>query len=467
MSDSPAATTTNSHLQVPKISPERCTRTGDPPAPPVDLPPKKIPRRQSTRLPSLCHHKGTGLGYVVLNGKFFYLGPWNAPETQSAYNRKVAEWLAAGRQLPVEPDQITVAEVVDRFWSHAMSYYRSPDGELSTEVDNIRLALRPVLKLYADLRAVEFGPLCLRTIRDEMIRSERLTRLNINKRIGRIKMVFKWATSMEMIPGSNFHALQTLVGLKRGRTEAREGKKVAPAPEELIQAVKPHVSRQVWALIRLQLLTGARPGELLVMQPKDVDRSSEVWVYQPDKHKTRNWGHDRFIYIGPQGQQALAPFLLRPPEDYCFSPKEAERERYDRQRRRLRDEITSRFFKDRKPNWKRKINHCYNVDSYRRAITRALAMAYPMPKHLKKKSKENAAQYKARLGEARYEEAVAFRKQYHWHPHQLRHNAATEIRREFGIEAAKIILGHQNVGITEIYAEQDKHKAMKAIAKYG
>ncbi len=37
-----------------------------------------------------------------------------------------------------------------------------------------------------------------------------------------------------------------------------------------------------------------------------------------------------------------------------------------------------------------------------------------------------------------------------WHPHQPRHNAATELRKEFGIEAARIILGHHSPAITEV-----------------
>ncbi|HUU22592.1 MAG TPA: tyrosine-type recombinase/integrase [Phycisphaerae bacterium] len=54
-----------------------------------------------------------------------------------------------------------------------------------------------------------------------------------------------------------------------------------------------------------------------------------------------------------------------------------------------------------------------------------------------------------------------------WHPHQLRHNAATELRREFGLEAARIILGHHSAAVTEIYAEKDEREAVSAIASVG
>ena len=39
----------------------------------------------------------------------------------------------------------------------------------------------------------------------------------------------------------------------------RETKRVQPVEQEQIDAVKSFVSRQVWALIQLQLLNGARP----------------------------------------------------------------------------------------------------------------------------------------------------------------------------------------------------------------
>lgn len=42
-----------------------------------------------------------------------------------------------------------------------------------------------------------------------------------------------------------------------------------------------------------------------------------------------------------------------------------------------------------------------------------------------------------------------------WTPGQLRHNAGTKVRAKFGAEAAQLVLGHQNLSTTEIYAEKD------------
>ena len=56
---------------------------------------------------------------------------------------------------------------------------------------------------------------------------------------------------------------------------------------------------------------------------------------------------------------------------------------------------------------------------------------------------------------------------HRWHPNQLRHTAATAIRREHGIEAARVILGHSKLTTTEIYAEADQVKAAEVMARIG
>ena len=47
------------------------------------------------------------------------------------------------------------------------------------------------------------------------------------------------------------------------------------------------------------------------------------------------------------------------------------------------------------------------------------------------------------------------------------HNAASELRKEFGIEAARIILGHHSAAVTEICAEKYEQEAIQAIMKVG
>src|SRR5262249_50755796 len=54
-----------------------------------------------------------------------------------------------------------------------------------------------------------------------------------------------------------------------------------------------------------------------------------------------------------------------------------------------------------------------------------------------------------------------------WNPNQLRHSAASNIRREAGLEAAQVILGHARADVTEIYAERDEGLARDIVSRFG
>ena len=55
----------------------------------------------------------------------------------------------------------------------------------------------------------------------------------------------------------------------------------------------------------------------------------------------------------------------------------------------------------------------------------------------------------------------------HWRPNQLRHTKATEIRRDAGLDAARVVLGHRSPQITETYAEIDVGKAIQIMERLG
>ena len=59
---------------------------------------KKIPQE-----PKL--HKATGRGYVVLDGRFIYLGKYGTPECETAFKRTLAEWLSNGHVSSAKPSE--------------------------------------------------------------------------------------------------------------------------------------------------------------------------------------------------------------------------------------------------------------------------------------------------------------------------------------------------------------------------
>ena len=372
-----------------------------------------MPRLKNST-PKYRLHKVTGQAVVTLDGRDFYLGPHDSRPSRREYERLVGEWLQNGRSLPSDPHAITVAELINAYRKHAEKYYVK-NGKQTDEVKGIKAALRYLRQSYGDKRVVDFGPLSLEVVRQKMIDSG-ICRGYINQNIGRIKRCFKWGVAKELVPVQIHQALSTVEGLRRGKSEAKETKPVLPVDDSTIDATLPHMPQMIADMVRLQRLTGCRPGELFVLRPCDIDKVGEVWKYVPESHKTEHHGRQRVIHIGPQAQDIIRPYLLRDAKSHCFTrPRGGQFTRW----------------------------------AYLERIHRACDKAFPAP---------------AELDEA---ESKQWRTRHRWSPNRLRHTAATEIRSKFGLEAAQVTLGHSNANVTQIYAERDLSKAAEIMRQVG
>jgi integrase len=357
----------------------------------------------------------------------------------------IAEWLTNGRSLPRPASSagsdITVNEMLSAFHDWAESYYRK-GGRVTGEVVNIRYAIRTLRQLYGLTLARDFGPLQLKTVRQAVIETG-ICRNEVNRRVRIILRAFKWAVAEGMIPPSVHHGLQAVSGLRRGRCDVRETEPVRPVPDAFVDAIQSHVPRQVWAMVQLQRLSGMRPGEACMMRTIDVDTSGRVWIYTPESHKTQHHGRERKIHLGTRAQEILQPWLRPELTAYVFSPREAEAERRAGQRRSRKSPVQPSQQNRRRNRPKKTPGTKYSVGSYRQAIERGIAKA---------------------------NEAIARaggREIPSWHPNQLRHNAATRLRREFGLDVARAVLGHSSPVVTEVYAELDGAKAAEAMERVG
>jgi integrase len=269
------------------------------------------------RTPSLRRHKARSLGVVTLNGHDHYLGSWPAekrkppPAVQAEYDRLIAEWLANGRRPLVKgaaPSGPTVGEVILGFWAHAQRHYRHEDGTSTTEVAAYRDALRPLRDMYSTLPAADCSPLKLKAVRQRMVDAG-LTRALINRRVGKVVRMFKWAVAEELVPVEVYQALRAVPGLQKGRCDAKEAPPVLPVEDERVEATLPHLLPTVAAMVRLQRLTGMRPGEVCALRPCDLDTTGPVWLYRPGQHKTKHRGKARVVALGPKAQEVLRPRL--------------------------------------------------------------------------------------------------------------------------------------------------------------
>lgn len=186
------------------------------------------------------------------------------------------------------------------------------------------------------------------------------------------------------------------------------------------------------------------------MRACDLDTTGKVWLYRPKTHKTEHHDRERLICLGPRAQAVVRPFLVDDLKAFLFSPKQVMAQHRARLRANRKTPLTPSQHRRRpKRNPQKRPGECYTIGSYEHAINRGCDKAFPPPKKL------------------RESEIRQWRKDNRWSPNRLRHSAATFLRKEFGIEAARVVLGHSSAAITEIYAELDHGKAADIMGQVG
>jgi integrase len=439
----------------------------------------------TTSLPSYRLRKGYSQAIVTLTDavtgkrKDYWLGEYGSPESREMYHRVLSQWESLNRRLPSPPPPpevaaalaangdvwnlrpvpapalfrgITIGEVIRDYRGHVDGTFK-PATRAS-----IFMVMNLLDQVFGNTAAEQFGPAKLRLLREQMIKGsgprgprgrgdaggggggrKAWSRTTVNKAVHQVCAMFRWAASHEMLPVGIHTHLKTVPALRRGQSDAADYEPIRPVAPEVVEKTKPYLSRQIKALVELQLLTGARGGELLKLRPMDmrIDDDGKVWTIQPLDHKTAHHGHERTLFLGPKAQQVLAPFLEnRPSEEYLFSPAQAERERRDAAtaKRKTRPGQGHGRGTNRSDDPKRKPGDFYTAAAYRNAIQCACEKAN-IPR---------------------------------WHPHQLRHTAGTLIRREFGLEAARIILGHSSASVTDaVYAQRDMERIAQVMGAIG
>lgn len=421
-----------------------------------------MPRTKSL-IPSYLHHRPSGRAYTrVPDGrggrKTVYLGVYDSDDSRRRYAEVIAELATNPAPAAVSSrslaDQsahvVTMNEVMLRFMRHAEQHYRRADGTATNEVEQYRQTFRLVQDLFGRTPAAEFGPKLLKAVRQKMI-DLKWSRKLINQRVGRVRRAVKWAASEELVPAGVYHGLTTVIGLQLGRSEAKETAPVLPVPEADVRATLPFLPPAVAAMVRVQLLTGMRPGEVCRLRPCDLDASSPVWVFRPPQHKTRHRGKERAVAIGPKAQQVLTALAPADPTDYYFSPRRAVADGHSR---RTAARKTPKYPSHMARNAAKRVAtphrppaEAYTVTSYGKAVRRAVGKV--------NRRRERLA------GVNNYEPLTP------WHPNRLRHAHGTAVRHRYGLEAAQVALGHERADVTQVYAEKNLALAVKVAAEMG
>lgn len=386
------------------------------------------------KVPSYRRHRASGQAVVTLSGRDVYLGEYGTAASKRAYERAIGEWLAGGRVLAAaDGGTISVGELLAAYERHAVAYY-SPDGKPSATVYGVRKIVATLGKLYGGTAVGDFTPLRLVGWRDRLVATG-LARSQVNRLTIMARRAFKWGTANGLVPAAVWQSLLAVDGLRAGRTDAPERAPITAVSDDLVNRTLPHLPQVVADMVRVQRLTGARPGEVCRLTTGSIDTTGAVWLARLTRHKTAHHGHQRIIAIGPQAQAILRPYLRTDLEAPLFSPRDSEAARLaQRQAARKTPQSCGNVpgsNRVRRP--KRVPGTAYTASSYGHAVARGCKTG-------------NLA---------------------HWHPNQLRHSRATELRKLGGIEMAQVALGHARADVTQLYAERNLSLAVDAARATG
>ena len=312
----------------------------------------------------------------------------------------------------------TVANLCAAWAAHCREYYRGPDGKPTSTAINAIADVRMFRDLFGNAAMTELTHADMLQLRDALIRSG-VSRTTVNARLWRIKFMIGWALDEALIPATVKAELTQVKSVKRGRTAAPERAPVRPVDDATIAATLEHMMPNTADMVRVQRLTGMRPCELCALKWSLIDTSRTPWVYHvPPEANKNSWrgefGQPRVVLIGPKARAILERH--KDGGDVPFSPVRAMAE-YLEARRAAR--VTPVYGKRKNaPRVPRELSEQWTTDAYTKTIHAACVRAGIKP----------------------------------WGANRLRHAFGTDVRRAFGLEVARAVLGHTKGGcITDVY----------------
>lgn len=454
----------------------------------------------STRVPKYSRHKQRNLAFVRLDGKQRLLGPYDKWESRAKYDFLIALWIGNGRKLPSDwrqrldalslpnsavkrsapavvprepaatvPDSTTVGEIILQYVQYAKEYYGG-----NRTYEQTKQICGHLRKLYERLPAIDFGPKEIHELRNQWV-TNGWGRKHANDMTKRVIAMFRWAAEKSSsndsrfdVPVSTWHKLKTVRGLPKGRPLFTfdgmvildedgqpivpvDGKISPPVDDLTVQRTVLHLPAVVADMVRFQRATGCRPGEVCALRPIDINTSADIWLYRPPAHKTRYVESDqgRVVAVGAKGQKILQPYLDRPIQSACFSPRDSERRRRSEMNmaRKTPPNAGNKIGSNRSSHPKRQPGESYSVSAYNKAIKRGIARA-------------NA------IAVSNGEDVIAS-----WSANQLRKAYALEIRNAdgLGLDHSQVVLGHKQRATTELWyaRNQADDKAVEVAKKIG
>ena len=243
----------------------------------------------------------------------------------------------ASQAEPGVPAGLTVRHLCVAFMDHAKRHYiQRTTGRILI----VRRCCQILDRLFADMPVDDVSPRHLIVLRDKLIngapemaipskstrKPKALSRRYINDLVSQVCTIFRWGVEQEIVAPATWHGLRAVRPLRAGHPGVPEPPPVeSVSVRDLARTLRAlDQNGPVAAMLRLQYLTGARPGEIAMLRSNEIDMSSDVWVYSPREHKNAHRHDTRLIFLGPKAQRILRPFLSANPDGFLFpvNPRE-------------------------------------------------------------------------------------------------------------------------------------------------
>ena len=344
----------------------------------------------------------SGQEYVRFKGRNYYLGAPGTPAADEKYRQLLIQLNPSrviGIPAPIPVHQLTVADVVARWVVEERPRYPAT----SQEPREFGYSVEPLIRLWGNLPAANLDANALEAV--QLDTATRCNRNVVNRRIVRIRTIWRWAERKKLVPAGSYSHLLTLRGLSLHDARLT----IHPRPrirlsESQIFTIADRAPAVVGDMLRLQYLTGMRSSEVRTMRIGDMDRVE--WIYRPGTHKMAHRGQTRVVPLGPECRTILEKYLDRPSDQFIFRPS-----------------------RKRRPG-----NVCYTSCTYSQAAARAAKL----------------------IG------IDGFR------PYSLRHAAKQRLTRLYGLDVARAVLGQKSLGTTNQYGDAlDLEAATRAMRESG
>ena len=234
-----------------------------------------------------------------------YLGKFGTKASKQEYTRRIAEWVAADRPATSPRGRHHRHRGLRAFLRYAQKHYvkrpRSPTRWPATS---------PAPPLEGPVRhtnAADFGPKGIKAIRDQMIAAGNSGSTSTSRCPAR--HLFKWAAAEELVPVEVFHRLAVVPVC--GRARQRPGK--PPRRSRSMMRSRCHAATSAARGCGDGAIPAAdrgQAGRSLPHAALDIDRPGDVWRYVPKSIRRSITDRDRTIFIGPQAQEVLKPYLF-------------------------------------------------------------------------------------------------------------------------------------------------------------